>query len=123
MRGSLKVICFDCFHLMDVGMNERNGWNNSPKSGSLSEKVDEEEGNDARRTGSRTAHTDKAADGLTGVVAGRRDGHERRSGSVTKRVPFAGHLVPTARPDTDEIADAQTDVARRQEDERPFRIP
>lgn len=90
-----------------------------PEPSCLAEKVDEQEGDDTCRTGSRTADPDE-----TGATpAGRRHvGHLRRSRSVAQRLTFAGHFVPAADGHADQIANAEAHIAGGQEDQWPFRI-
>jgi len=78
----------------------------------LAEKVDEQESDDAQGTGGRAA-VDAGDDASA---------HVGRSDSVSNGIAIAGNDVTASDGDPDQVTDAETDVAGRQENQRPFRI-
>ena len=83
-----------------------------PQSSCLAEKVDEQESDDAQGTGGRAAVD--AGDDASAKVG--------RSGSVSNGIAVTGNDVAASDGDPDQVTDAETHVAGRQEDQRPFRI-
>ena len=80
-----------------------------PQAGGLSEKVDEQESDDARRA-RRRAGRDAAA-------------RQRRRSAVSDGVALARDGVAVAGDQAYQVTGAQADVTRRQENQRPLRIP
>ena len=78
----------------------------------MAEKVDEQESDDAQGTGGRAAVD--AGDDASAKVG--------RSGSVSNGIAVTGNDVAASDGDPDQVTDAETHVAGRQEDQRPFRI-
>lgn len=88
---------------------------NLPEPSCLAEEIDEKESDDTGRAGSRTADADKTGSG-SGC-------DERRSGAVTDGVSFTCYHIPATDDDSHQIAQTETDVTCRQEDQRSLWIP